>query len=426
MELYVFLDIAGTAVEIFCMGLILTAFCKEPKRRWLKYMPLLANAIFIFFWTWIIVDGQFKLLALIIFLSISIKLCYKDSLVKIVNSSLLIYTMVVISETLTALAVYVMGFPQSQIVDGLQFASVLIYIIHFIVFLLIACAIHLLFRNYQYEITIKDFGILIVGYAIIIYEASKELGLFSDGNLNWFNLQESLLRLAVSLAFVILFLYLRNYYSLRYKERENQMIIERLELQHSHYQERLREEERVRAIYHDLKNHLLVLENQGGENAQVHKSIESLKKQIAGYENFYNTGNEFLDIIVRDKAEKAKEQRIDFSVMLNFEDGTFVEPLDISTIFGNAFDNAIEASMKLPVSERLITAKCSRVRDMLSIVIENNAAAPPTDKKSSKQDGFLHGYGSENIKKAVERYGGECSSIYENGRFSLKIIFPIP
>lgn len=49
-----------------------------------------------------------------------------------------------------------------------------------------------------------------------------------------------------------------------------------------------------------------------------------------------------------------------------------MEPLDISTIFGNAIDNAIEASENLPEYKRLITVKAERVRDMLLITIENN------------------------------------------------------
>ena len=37
--------------------------------------------------------------------------------------------------------------------------------------------------------------------------------------------------------------------------------IQQLEAQCSYYKDRIRDEERVRSIYHDLKNHLLVLEN---------------------------------------------------------------------------------------------------------------------------------------------------------------------
>ena len=48
--------------------------------------------------------------------------------------------------------------------------------------------------------------------------------------------------------------------------------------------------------------------------------------------------------ILKDKAAKAREKQIDFSAMVAFNGIDFMEPLDISTIFGNAIDNAMEAS----------------------------------------------------------------------------------
>ena len=42
--------------------------------------------------------------------------------------------------------------------------------------------------------------------------------------------------------------------------------------------------------------------------------------------------------------------------------------MELSTIFGNALDNAIEASEKLPPNQRMITVKASRVGDGLMIL----------------------------------------------------------
>lgn len=70
------------------------------------------------------------------------------------------------------------------------------------------------------------------------------------------------------------------------------------------------------------------------------RMVDQLHSQIADYENDIHTGNAFLDIIVREKAAVAKEKGIDFNVLVHFEDGLFLYALDISTIFGNALDNA--------------------------------------------------------------------------------------
>lgn len=200
-----------------------------------------------------------------------------------------------------------------------------------------------------------------------------------------------------------------------------------LEMQRNYYKDRIRDEERVRSVYHDMKNHLLLLQSQAGNGQEVQNSIQELKDQIQEYENYHLTGNEFLDIIIRNKAKAAQEKKIDFSAVISFEAGSFIEPLDISTIFGNALDNAIEASEKLSEDMRLITVRANRVRNMLVIIVENNTVFPSAEPKgTTKKDRFAHGFGLPNLKNAVEKYDGQCSTKLENGVYTLKIVIPIP
>ena len=88
---------------------------------------------------------------------------------------------------------------------------------------------------------------------------------------------------------------------------------------------------------------------------------------------------------------------------------------------------AMEASERLPEDQRLITVKAERVRDMLIITVENNTL-PGTQpaKGTTKKDRFVHGFGIPNIKKAVEKYDGQCSFRQEDGTYLLKILIPIP
>lgn len=200
-----------------------------------------------------------------------------------------------------------------------------------------------------------------------------------------------------------------------------------LEIQRNYYKDRIWDEERVRSAYHDMKNHLLLLQAQAGNGQEVQKSIQELKDQIQEYENYHHTGNEFLDIIIRDKAKAAQERKIDFGAVISFEAGSFIEPLDISTIFGNALDNAIEASEKLPEDMRLVTVRANRVRNILIIIVENNTASTSIETTgTTKKDTFAHGFGLSNLKNAVEKYDGQCSTKLENGTFTLKIAIPIP
>lgn len=154
---------------------------------------------------------------------------------------------------------------------------------------------------------------------------------------------------------------------------------QRLQQQYAYYEDKRKAEEAVRRLYHDMKNHLLLLEKQ--DSPEI--------RQIANYEDYIHTGNDFLDIIIRDKARQAKEDEVDFSAVIHFEQGGFLEPIDISTIFGNALDNALEASLKLPPEQRLVTVRAECVRDMLSVVVENNCLPGETGyEKPSRRTSF--------------------------------------
>lgn len=211
-----------------------------------------------------------------------------------------------------------------------------------------------------------------------------------------------------------------------YDSMQNAYRVQQMESQRDYYKARTSEEERVRAIYHDLKNHLLVMESRQNTE-ETRRMAETLLSQIEDYEDYVHTGNDFLDIILKDKAAKVREKQIDFSAIVDFNGIDFIEPLDISTIFGNAIDNAIEASEKLPEERRLVTVRAERVRDMLLIAVENNIL-PGTQapEGTTKKDRFVHGFGIPNIKKAVEKYGGQCSFRQENDTYQLKMLLPMP
>lgn len=203
--------------------------------------------------------------------------------------------------------------------------------------------------------------------------------------------------------------------------------LERLRMQQGYYQGKLKEEERIRSIYHDMKNHLLVLEKSQGREATKQMARE-LRAQIAEYEDYTRTGNEFLDIILKDKAEKARGQHVDFSAVVDFHGISFIEPLDLSTFFGNGLDNAMEALEKLPEGQRAILLKAGRVQDFVSIRIENPCVPGEGagNRRTSKADGFLHGFGISNMRKAAEKYGGQLVAKQEKERFVLKILIPVP
>lgn len=423
ITLFRFIDLVATITQAGIIFVVVNSFCHTLRIKCGKWLlPILFVALG-YFWTWFIVDGTFKITVQVILVVVLALIFYKDSIFNIIASALM---GLMIPGSCESLSLTILGLFTDKItvdISGIIFASLPAYLTCITINIITALLLHFWFRNFRYQLQKSDFVIVLLFEAVIFLFYNNSVVHFVIGE---YNETLDLIIALLSTAFMFLFLYLKNNYYLREQEQRDKMQIAQLQQQFAYYQEKMKDEERVRSIYHDLKNHLLVMESRQNTE-ETRQMAETLRSQIADYEDYVHTGNEFLDIILKDKAAKAREKQIDFSAMVDFHGIDFMEPLDISTIFGNAIDNAIEASENVPEYKRLITVKAERVRDMLLITIENNTApGNHLTEGTTKKDRFVHGFGIPNIKKAVEKYSGQCSFQQEERVYRLKILFPCP
>ena len=222
-------------------------------------------------------------------------------------------------------------------------------------------------------------------------------------------------------AVVLLFTFIINvFFSNKYSRIENETQQQRMAI-YKYYEEKMRDEERIKEIYHDMKNHLLLLEEEWGEKNST--GIENLRKEIAQYENYYRTGNKFADIILKDKFAKAAEYGIHIEDSVELIDIDFIEPLDFSTVFGNLLDNAIEACRLIEEPEkRQISISSKREHNLLIISIKNNKVCGNIKNAPKK---VIHGYGLANVAAAVHKYGGEIDIMEGEQEFAVNIVMSI-
>ena len=349
---------------------------------------------------------------------------YKGSVFNIIASALMGLMIPAACESFTLIGVGLFADTISVNVSGIIFASLPVYMICILVNIIAALLLHFLLRNFCYQLRKNDFIVVLLFEFVTFLFINNSIVHFLMGE---YNETLDLIIMLLSTAFMLLFLYLKNNYYLQEQEQKDKIQIAQLQQQFAYYQEKLKDEEKVRSVYHDMKNHLLVLQRQinSPETAEV---IDKLQSQVAMYEDYEHTGNDILDIILKEKSEKAREKHIALSVTADLSDVDFIEPLDISTIFGNGLDNAIEASEKLPEEQRGILVKAGKIQNFFSILIENNClqSSNNTKKRTTKSDDFLHGFGISNMRKAAEKYGGQLLTKCENEKFILKILIPIP
>ncbi|MGL6009098.1 MAG: ATP-binding protein, partial [Culicoidibacterales bacterium] len=106
-----------------------------------------------------------------------------------------------------------------------------------------------------------------------------------------------------------------------------------------------------------------------------------------------------------------------------------IEDFDLCVIFGNIFDNAIEAVQKCPENQRKITLKVFIKNQNFVLSMQNDFIGEIKHKKdkiaTSKADSILHGIGLSNVTQVVEKYQGDYEYYPEVQQFCVKIRIPL-
>ncbi len=210
---------------------------------------------------------------------------------------------------------------------------------------------------------------------------------------------------------------------------ENAAVNSLLRSQHEQYLQSKRMIEQVNRTYHDMKNQIEVIRSESDPGRRA-AYLDELEGSIHDYALQRRTGNGVLDILLTAKGAYCVEQGIELSCVADGRLLDFMSVVDVTSIFGNALDNAIESSMRVADRDkRLVRVAVFAQNDLLMIRIENSfdgrlrmVEGRPTTLKSDRS---RHGYGLKNIQSAAEKYGGTTTFDATGTWFSLRILIPL-
>lgn len=202
-----------------------------------------------------------------------------------------------------------------------------------------------------------------------------------------------------------------------------------MEMQYKNYQLSRESIDVVNQKYHDLKHQINLLRSQA-DVGKTKDYLDKMEHEIKVYETQNKTGNRILDAVLTNKSMVCQKREIELKVILEGQSLSFMDDMDISALFGNILDNAIEsASRQKEKEKRLIWLYVSREKKFVRIRTENYCdekirfrnGMPVTTKKDKR----LHGYGMKSICATVEKYGGSTVARQRDNWFELKILIPV-
>ena len=213
------------------------------------------------------------------------------------------------------------------------------------------------------------------------------------------------------------------------KQVDKRLAAYQRELIETHYQEVENMYRQTRGWRHDYRNHIQTMKAYAanGDLEAIKKYLDMLDVDLNTVDTVVKTGNPMADAILNSKISLAKARNIPVRVDAHIPVTLKTSELDLCCIIGNLFDNAIEASMKLPEEERFIRVYMDMKGTQLYISFTNFAAGGKLSKvgkgfRTSKGEG--HGFGLVRIDAIVERLEGYLSRNSEEGAFTTEILIP--
>lgn len=201
------------------------------------------------------------------------------------------------------------------------------------------------------------------------------------------------------------------------------------ELIETHYKEVDNMYRQIRGWRHDYRNHIQTMKAYAASEdwEAINRYLDLLDKDLTTVDTVIKTGNPMTDAILNSKISLANARGIKVVADAHIPVKLKSSEIDLCCIIGNLFDNAIEASMKLPQERRVIRVYMDMKNTQLYISFTNFTAGKKMKKegklfRSTKGEGY--GLGLIRIDAIIERLDGYISRNSEDGAFTTEILLP--
>lgn len=187
--------------------------------------------------------------------------------------------------------------------------------------------------------------------------------------------------------------------------------------------------EKMRAMRHDMGNHLTVIEGlaESGKNKELTEYIGEFRNHFSELQPSVKTGNAVTDVVLSEICDECEKNNMEFESSFQYPEKLDINPFDMSIVLTNALRNAIEASKGIPDAKILIKSVTKEHTFIVSIrnktdkrVIINDDGLIDSTKKETG-----HGYGLKNIRSIAGKYKGDIEIRQEEADGELYFILNV-
>ncbi len=182
--------------------------------------------------------------------------------------------------------------------------------------------------------------------------------------------------------------------------------------------------ETMNVMAHDYKNHVITISNMS-DSPEIKEYISNMLGEITKYNQIGKTQNRLLDVILNKYTDICREKEIKFETDIMSDNLKFINNYDISALFNNLLDNAVEAAAES--TGKFIQLEITNgLSSYHKITVINSCDIEPKSKEGKlitiKRNKDIHGFGTKSIRKIVKQYNGELHWEYDHAKKQFKLV----
>lgn len=278
----------------------------------------------------------------------------------------------------------------------------------------------------KYNLSIKWHEILF--YLLLLLFETLVFASVSSSIQDYMSGQFLIIMMSGFLILDVCIIYILNKVSSSRESEQKIRLMQQQELLHLQmYQELRKKYNETCEVAHDINRHISSLKGliETNQNKQAEEYLSDLSEETVRLKPTIRNQNSMLEIILNTVLTRCEKESIDLK--LNVEDFLmpFISDMDMTTIFSNLFDNAIDACLEISKSQRKIHAVLRVQMGLIVFRITNSCRETKPEKLHYRRSTKANhsGIGLSNVKKAVEKYDGILNVNQEENQFCVSITF---
>lgn len=227
---------------------------------------------------------------------------------------------------------------------------------------------------------------------------------------------------ATLIYYVVTRLVLEQNKTLELKERNHQLTMQAM--QYGNLQEKITEARRAK---HDVRHHIALMQEylNNGDLPALSEYLNQYGASLPDDSLICFCENTAANAVLLYFAQQAKNSRIDYIVKAEIPNDTAVSETDISVLFGNLLENALDACKAEGAEDKKIIVRASTDGGSLCITVDNTFTGTlkqtnDGDLVSTKHKGM--GLGTRSVRSIVEQYNGVCRFEAKDGMFYASVL----